>query len=82
MHGMVPMKDFIKLEGLRTVIMFAGFIAVMFPLWNLFGTVDVKGKTEKAAGWLPSCTCNDLSAAFWPLPVKLVTMRMESAVVG
>ena len=36
-YGMMPMKDFIKQEGLKTVIMFAGFIAVMFPLWNLFG---------------------------------------------
>ena len=36
-YGMMPMKDFIKQEGSKTVIMFAGFIAVMFPLWNLFG---------------------------------------------
>lgn len=36
-YGMMPMKDFIKQEGLKTVIMFVGFIVVMYPLWNLFG---------------------------------------------
>ncbi|WP_321015433.1 SLC13 family permease [Hungatella effluvii] len=36
-YGMMPMKDFIKQEGLKTLIMFVGFIVVMYPLWNLFG---------------------------------------------
>lgn len=36
-YGMMPMKDFIKQEGLKTGIMFVGFIAVMYPLWNLLG---------------------------------------------
>jgi di/tricarboxylate transporter len=36
-YGMMPMKDFIKQEGLKSVIMFIGFIVVMYPLWNLFG---------------------------------------------
>ena len=35
--GMMPMKDFIKQEGLKTLIMFVGFLVVMYPLWNLFG---------------------------------------------
>ena len=30
-------KDFIKQEGLKTLIMFVGFLVVMYPLWNLFG---------------------------------------------
>ena len=36
-YGMMPMKDFIKQEGLKTLIMFVGFLVVMYPLWNLFG---------------------------------------------
>lgn len=36
-YGMMPMKAFIKQEGLKTGIMFVGFIAVMYPLWNLLG---------------------------------------------
>lgn len=36
-YGLMPMKDFIKQEGLKSVIMFIGFIVVMYPLWNLFG---------------------------------------------
>ena len=36
-YVMMPMKDFIKQEGLKTLIMFVGFLVVMYPLWNLFG---------------------------------------------
>lgn len=36
-YGMMPMKDFLKQEGLKSVIMFVGFIVVMYPLWKLFG---------------------------------------------
>lgn len=36
-YGMMSMKDFIKQQGLKSMIMFFGFIFVMFPLWNLFG---------------------------------------------
>ena len=36
-YGLMPMKDFIKQEGLKSVIMFIGFIVVMYPLWKLFG---------------------------------------------
>lgn len=36
-YGMMPMKDFLKQEGLKSVIMFIGFIVVMYPLWKLFG---------------------------------------------
>lgn len=36
-YGMMPMKDFIKQEGLKSLIMFVGFIVVMYPLWNLLG---------------------------------------------
>lgn len=36
-YGMMPMKDFVKQEGLKALVMFVGFIVVMFPLWKLFG---------------------------------------------
>lgn len=36
-YGLMPMKDFIKQEGLKALIMIVGFILVMYPLWNLFG---------------------------------------------
>ncbi|MDW5299143.1 MAG: hypothetical protein SA378_03250 [Sedimentibacter sp.] len=35
--GLMPMKDFVKQEGLKAVIMIIGFIFVMYPLWNIFG---------------------------------------------
>lgn len=38
-YGLMPMKDFIKQEGLKSVIMFIGFIVVMYPLWVLFGLI-------------------------------------------
>jgi len=38
-YGMMPMKDFVKQEGLKAVIMIIGFIVVMYPLWSLFGLV-------------------------------------------
>lgn len=38
-YGLMPMKDFIKQEGLKSVIMFIGFIIVMYPLWKLFGLI-------------------------------------------
>ncbi len=38
-YGMMPMKDFVKQEGLKAVIMIIGFIVVMYPLWILFGLV-------------------------------------------
>lgn len=38
-YGMMPMKEFIKQMTLKAVIMFAGFILIMYPLWNLFGWI-------------------------------------------
>ncbi len=38
-YGMMPMKDFVKQEGLKALIMIIGFIVVMYPLWSLFGLV-------------------------------------------
>lgn len=35
--GMMPMKTFIKQMALKTVIMYVGFIVVMYPMWNLMG---------------------------------------------
>ncbi|KRK33296.1 SLC13 family permease [Loigolactobacillus bifermentans] len=36
-YGMMPMKDFFKQMSLKFVIMFVGFIAVMYPMWRLMG---------------------------------------------
>lgn len=36
-YGMMPMKDFVKQQALKTAIMLVGFVVVMYPLWNLFG---------------------------------------------
>jgi len=36
-YGLMPMKEFIKQEGLKSLIMYIGFIFVMYPLWNIFG---------------------------------------------
>lgn len=36
-YGLMPMKDFIKQQALKTAIMFFGFIFVMYPLWGLLG---------------------------------------------
>ena len=36
-YGMMPMKDFIKQEGLKSLVMGIGFICVMYPVWNLLG---------------------------------------------
>jgi di/tricarboxylate transporter len=36
-YGLMPMKDFVKQESLKAVIMIIGFIVVMYPLWNVFG---------------------------------------------
>ncbi|GAX06677.1 cation transport protein [Secundilactobacillus pentosiphilus] len=36
-YGMMTMKDFFKEMALKFGIMVAGFVLVMFPLWNLFG---------------------------------------------
>jgi hypothetical protein len=38
-YGMMPMKEFIKQEGLKSVLMIVGFIVVVYPLWNLFGFI-------------------------------------------
>ncbi|GCF94244.1 sodium:sulfate symporter [Enterococcus florum] len=38
-YGMMPMKDFVKQMGLKAAIMVVGFIAVMYPLWHLFGLI-------------------------------------------
>lgn len=35
--GLMPMKDFIKQEGLKALFMIIGFIILMYPLWILFG---------------------------------------------
>lgn len=35
--GMMSMKTFIKQMALKTVIMYVGFIVVMYPMWNLMG---------------------------------------------
>jgi len=37
--GMLGMKDFIKINSLRSVIFFAGFLAILVPWWMLIGVV-------------------------------------------
>ena len=37
--GMMPMKDFIKQQGLKVVIMLVGFVLVVYPMWNLFNLI-------------------------------------------
>lgn len=36
-YGMMPMKEFVKQMTLKAVLMYAGFILVMYPMWNLLG---------------------------------------------
>jgi len=36
-YGMMPMKDFIKQQALKSLIMLIGFIIVMYPLWGVMG---------------------------------------------
>lgn len=35
--GMLPMKEFVRQMALKMVIMYLGFIFVMYPVWNLLG---------------------------------------------
>ena len=35
--GMMPMKTFVKQMALKLVIMYAGFIVIMYPMWKLMG---------------------------------------------
>ena len=37
--GMLPMKEFIKQMTLKTIIMYLGFIFVMYPMWRLLGFI-------------------------------------------
>ena len=37
--GMLPMKEFIKQMTLKTIIMYLGFIFVMYPMWHLLGFI-------------------------------------------
>ena len=36
-YGMIPMKEFIKQMTLRTIIMYLGFVIVIYPMWKLTG---------------------------------------------
>ena len=36
-YGMMSMKDFFIQQAVKSLVMFVGFIAVLYPLWNLFG---------------------------------------------
>ena len=35
--GMITMKDFLKINILRSVIFFAGFLLILIPYWMLIG---------------------------------------------
>lgn len=35
--GLMPMKDFIKTQALKSLVMLLVFICIMFPLWSIFG---------------------------------------------
>lgn len=37
--GMMPMKEFLKQMTLKTVIMYIGFVLVMYPVWRLTGLI-------------------------------------------
>lgn len=36
-YGLYPMKEFIKTEGLKSIVMMIAFVVLMYPLWNLMG---------------------------------------------
>lgn len=36
-YGLYPMKEFIRTEGLKSIIMMIVFVVIMYPMWNLFG---------------------------------------------
>lgn len=36
-YGLYPMKEFIKTEGLKSLLMIVAFICIMYPMWNLLG---------------------------------------------
>lgn len=38
-YGMMPMKEFIKQEGLKSILMILGFIVIMYPLWKFFSMI-------------------------------------------
>lgn len=38
-YGMMPMKEFIKQEGLKSILMIIGFVIIVYPLWQLFNLI-------------------------------------------
>lgn len=38
-YGMMPMKEFVKQEGLKSLLMIIGFIIIIYPLWKFIGFI-------------------------------------------
>lgn len=38
-YGMMPMKEFVKQEGLKSILMIIGFIIIIYPLWRFIGFI-------------------------------------------
>ncbi len=36
-YGLYPMKEFVRTEGLKSIVMIIAFIIIMYPMWNLMG---------------------------------------------
>lgn len=36
-YGMMPMKEFVKQEGLKSILMIVGFAIIIYPIWRFLG---------------------------------------------